>query len=179
MTTRTPVVLRDGWRYQNRWIFCQVPKGGGVGGGHFKSKKLCCRIWTFEQGFLSMKLKNLQHDFPKVRRGSKAVWNFAENLFVLVASPVPSNWMNLTKLKKQAKLNKVHILARILTNAHLVQIILQGFGQAAPLQFLVEDNLELLAFQFVYCILFWAGGPCPVSCQRPPGSWADARLSSK
>ena len=59
--------------------------------------------------------------------------------------------MNLTKLKKQAKLNKVHILARILTNAHLVQIILQGFGQAAPLQFLVEDHLEFLPFQFVYC----------------------------
>ena len=59
--------------------------------------------------------------------------------------------MNLTKLKKQAKLNKVHILARILTNAHLVQIILQGFGQVAPLQFLVEDHLEFLPFQFVYC----------------------------
>ena len=26
------------------------------GGGHFQSKNLCCKIWTFKQGYLTMKL---------------------------------------------------------------------------------------------------------------------------
>ena len=34
-------------------------------------------------------IKNLQHDFPKMRGGSKAVWNFSEYSSVLVATPVP------------------------------------------------------------------------------------------
>ena len=35
--------VRDGWRYQNGWIFGNVPKGGR---GHFQSKNLYCRFWT-------------------------------------------------------------------------------------------------------------------------------------
>ena len=34
-------------------------------------------------------IQDLQHDFPKMRRASKAVWNFSENSSVLVASLVP------------------------------------------------------------------------------------------
>ena len=63
--------VREGWRLQNGWIFGKVPKGGG---GHFQSKNLCCKIWTFKQGYLTMKLiqsvaslKKLQHNFPKMR----------------------------------------------------------------------------------------------------------------
>ena len=35
--------VREGSRYQIRWIFGKVPKGGC--GGHFQSKSLCCRFW--------------------------------------------------------------------------------------------------------------------------------------
>ena len=47
------------------------------GGGHFQSKNLCCRFWTYKQGFLSMKVEEKsQHDFPKIGRdgGLKALW---------------------------------------------------------------------------------------------------------
>ena len=45
-------------------------------------------MWTFKQGFLSMKLiQNPQYDFPK--GGSKAVWNISENSSVLVALVFP------------------------------------------------------------------------------------------
>ena len=43
--------VRDGWRYQNGWIFGKVPKGGG--GGHFQSKNLYWRFWAFIQGFIA------------------------------------------------------------------------------------------------------------------------------
>ena len=33
--------------------------------------------------------KNLQHNFPKMRGGSKAVWNFSENSSVLEGECVP------------------------------------------------------------------------------------------
>ena len=70
------------------------------GGGHFQSKNLCCKIWTFKQGYLTMKtatfegfvasLKNLQYNFPKMRGGgSKAVWNFSENSSVLEEVGIP------------------------------------------------------------------------------------------
>ena len=37
------------------------------GGDHFESKKLCCRFWTYKQGFLSMKVeKKLHYDCPKI-----------------------------------------------------------------------------------------------------------------
>ena len=45
--------LRDAFPFQNGWIFGKVPKGGG---GHFQSKNLYCKIWTFKQGYLTMKL---------------------------------------------------------------------------------------------------------------------------
>ena len=47
------------------------------GGGHFQSKNLCCRFWTYKQGFLSMKVEEKsQHDFPKIggEGGLKAIW---------------------------------------------------------------------------------------------------------
>ena len=34
--------------------------------------------------------KNLQHNFPKMRGGSKAVWNFSENSSVLDVSGIPN-----------------------------------------------------------------------------------------
>ena len=37
--------LRDAFPFQNVWIFGKVPKGGG---GHFQSKNLYCRFWTFK-----------------------------------------------------------------------------------------------------------------------------------
>ena len=76
--------------------FSEKFQGGGV---HFQSKNLCCKIWTFKQGYLTMKtatfegfvasLKNLQHNFPKRRGGSKAVWNFSENSSVLEEVGIP------------------------------------------------------------------------------------------
>ena len=39
----TSLWLRDGSGLQNTWIFGQVPKGGG----HFQSKNLYSRFWTF------------------------------------------------------------------------------------------------------------------------------------
>ena len=39
--------------------------------------------------------KNLQHNFPKMREGSKAVWNFSENSSDLVAWPVPKGGATL------------------------------------------------------------------------------------
>ena len=35
-------------------FFGKVPKGGR--GGHFQSKNLYCKIWTFKKGFFSMKM---------------------------------------------------------------------------------------------------------------------------
>ena len=47
--------------------------------GHFQSKNLCCKIWTFKQDYLTMKfegfvdsLTNLQHNFPKMRGGDQS-----------------------------------------------------------------------------------------------------------
>ena len=47
------LTFRDAFPFQNGWIFGKVPKGGG---GHFQSKNLYCKIWTFKQGYLTMKL---------------------------------------------------------------------------------------------------------------------------
>ena len=46
--------LRDAAHFQIGWIFGKVPKGGR--GGHFQSKNLYCKIWTFKQCFFSMKM---------------------------------------------------------------------------------------------------------------------------
>ena len=45
------MVLRDRWRHQNRRIFGKVPKGGS-----FPIQKFMLQIWTFTQGFFSMKM---------------------------------------------------------------------------------------------------------------------------
>ena len=44
---------------------------------------------TFESFVAS--LKNLQHNFPKMRGGSKAVWNFSENSSVLEEVGIPKS----------------------------------------------------------------------------------------
>ena len=36
-------------------------KSSKRGGGHFQSKNLYCRFWTFKQGFLSMKMLQKGH----------------------------------------------------------------------------------------------------------------------
>ena len=48
-------------------------KSSKRGGGHFQSKNLYCKIWTFKQVYVTMKLiqsvarlKNLQYNFPKI-----------------------------------------------------------------------------------------------------------------
>ena len=58
---------------------CDFGKGGATkldefsekfqrGGGHFQSKNLYCRFWTFIKGLFSDVLwKYLQHNFPKMR----------------------------------------------------------------------------------------------------------------
>ena len=59
-------------------------------GGHFQSKNLYCRFWTFIKVFFGCFPKKLQYDFPKMRGGgSKAVKNFSENSSDLVAPPFP------------------------------------------------------------------------------------------
>ena len=42
----------------------------------------------FFEGFVSI-IKKLQHNFPKMRGGSKAAWNFSENSSVLETPSVP------------------------------------------------------------------------------------------
>ena len=72
-------------------------KSSKRGGGHFQSKNLYCKIWTFKQVYVTMKLiqsvarlKKLQYNFPKMRGGgSKAVWNFSENSSILEEKGVP------------------------------------------------------------------------------------------
>ena len=60
-------------------------KGGGA---HFQTKNLCCRFWTFKQGFFrtGSEKKNLQHDLPKMRVGAKAVCKFIR--FISVTCPL-------------------------------------------------------------------------------------------
>ena len=82
--------VRDGWRYQNGWIFGKVPKGGG--GGHFQSKNLYWRFWAFIQGCGQRGFRKkiaIWFSENEGRGGSKAVWNFTENSSVLVPPPVP------------------------------------------------------------------------------------------
>ena len=43
-------------------------KGRGGRGGHFQSKNLCYRIWTFKQGFSG---ENLKHELEGKMRGRK------------------------------------------------------------------------------------------------------------
>ena len=49
--------IRDAPRFQIGWIFGKVPRGGG----HFQSKNLYCKIWTFKQGFFIMKMIQRGH----------------------------------------------------------------------------------------------------------------------
>ena len=61
------------------------------------------------------------------------------------------------KIRQKQKIrqnDKRHTLARSLTNVYLVQIILQGFGKASPVQFLVKDHLE-----FVHILVTPREGP--------------------
>ena len=61
-------------RVPKQMNFRKSSKGGGC---HFQSKNLCCRFWTYKQGFLSMKVEEKsQHDFPNIggEGGLKAIW---------------------------------------------------------------------------------------------------------
>ena len=50
-------LLRDGLRLQYRWNFRKFSNGGGGGCLHLQSNNLCCKFWTFKQGFLSKKFE--------------------------------------------------------------------------------------------------------------------------
>ena len=60
-------------------------------GGSFSIQKFILQIFAIIDDTSVMNFrKNLQHNFPKMRGGgSKAVWNFSENSFVLVALGFP------------------------------------------------------------------------------------------
>ena len=52
--------------------------------------------------FVAFLSRNLQYDFPKMRGGSKAVWNFSEKTSVFVASIVPNiieSWVTILVFK--------------------------------------------------------------------------------
>ena len=102
----------------------------GRGGGHFHSKSnLSCIFCTFQQYFLSMKVKRkkLQHGFPKMRGGgiklSKAVWNFSENLSVLVWPSAP--YLGYFSLVKRGKSKTSILEIKICPNKKLQKIALK------------------------------------------------------
>ena len=43
--------------------------------------------------------KKLQQNCPKMKGGSKAIWNFSENSFVLVDWPIPKDWIIVSELR--------------------------------------------------------------------------------
>ena len=70
-------LLWEAWPYQNGFR-------RGREGGSFSIQKIILQIFAILNGTLVMNSrKNLQYNFPKMREGSKAVWNFSENLSVL------------------------------------------------------------------------------------------------
>ena len=59
-------------------------------GGSFSIRKFMLQIFAIIADTSLMNFgKKLQHDFPKMRGGSKAVWNFSENSSVLDVSGIP------------------------------------------------------------------------------------------
>ena len=95
------VNIRDGSCYQIGWIFGKVSKEGGGGGrgwrgGHYQSKDLYCRFWTFIKDLFqafSDFFPNCNIIFESEGGGSKAVWNYSENSSDLIAWPVPKSPM--------------------------------------------------------------------------------------
>ena len=74
-TPRLKQPLRDGWPYQNGWIFGKIPKRGG--GGSFPIQKFILQIFAIINGTSVMNSgKNLQYDFPKMRGGQRPCWIF-------------------------------------------------------------------------------------------------------
>ena len=69
----------------------------GGEGGSFSIQKFILQIFAITDDTSVMNFgKNLQYDFPKMRGGSKAVWNFSENSSVLEGVGVPyGHFLNL------------------------------------------------------------------------------------
>ena len=77
-------MLRDGWPYENRWIFGKVPKGGGS----FSNRNFMLQIldhWTRLWNWKKIAIWYFENE----GEGAMAIWNFSENSPVLVPSPVP------------------------------------------------------------------------------------------
>ena len=78
-----------------RMNFRKSSEGGVISnpsseGGSFPIQKSMLQIFAIIRGTSVMNFgKNLQHDFPKMRGGVKAVRSFSENSSVLVCKFVP------------------------------------------------------------------------------------------
>ena len=104
----------NGWPLQSRWIFGKVPNRDG---GHFQFKNLCCRFWTFKQGFLRTELKNPVWNF------SETVLNFELFLGCLCISLPTSNifanilflWVSLEYrlTKKEVQVARIGVTGRV------------------------------------------------------------------
>ena len=67
-------------------------KSSEGGGGSFPIQKIMLQIFAIIKGtFVHEFRKKRQHDFPKMRGESRAVWNFSENSSVLVWVYVPKS----------------------------------------------------------------------------------------
>ena len=65
-------ILREGWSYQIGWSSKE-----GRGGGHFQSKKLCCRFWTITKGFFRKFCEKRSIQFSE-KGEAKADWNYQD-----------------------------------------------------------------------------------------------------
>ena len=74
--------LKGRVRLPKHMKFRKISLGGG---SHVQSKNVCC--WPLNRAYFGHFPKKLNHYFQKMRGGSKAVWDFAENSSVFVALP--------------------------------------------------------------------------------------------
>ena len=77
-------LVRDGSGYQ-KGLIKRINFWKSSKCGHCQSENLYCRVWTF---FWTFSEKKCNIIFWKQSGGSKAIWNFSENLSVLVPWPV-------------------------------------------------------------------------------------------
>ena len=80
------------WRLQNGRILGKVPRGGGGGGRKvtFNPKNNVADFGPSNRAFWAWNWKQrIATWFSENEGGAKAVWNFSENLSVLVQWPVP------------------------------------------------------------------------------------------
>ena len=120
MVAMTHTILREGWRYQIGWTFRKVQKEGR---GSFSIRKFILQILDLYKGlFLDVFRKKLQYDYSKMRGGeggSKAIWNFSENLSDLVAWPLPNVNIVIPKCKYKPK-SIIEIVASPLWMHHVI-----------------------------------------------------------